>query len=77
MELKLLSVTLGLARDAISSGCITRQYPILTRIKMGTRTLQDPRQAVHSLAYSGLGASGKIGRRFLGSLYIALVARLV
>lgn len=38
MELKLLSITLGLARDAISSGCTTRQYPILRRTKMGTYT---------------------------------------
>lgn len=38
MELKLISITLGLARDAISSGCKTRQYPFLGMIKLGTYT---------------------------------------
>lgn len=42
IELKLLSVTIGLARDAISSSCITCQYLILRRIEMGTYTLGPP-----------------------------------
>lgn len=38
IELNLISVLLGLARDAISSGCITRQYHILRRIKLVSYT---------------------------------------
>lgn len=40
-------------------------------------TLQDPGKAVDGFACSGLGASGKISCSILGSLYIALVARLL
>lgn len=38
MERKLLSVAFGLAGEAISSGCITRQYELLIVIKVGSYT---------------------------------------
>lgn len=38
IELNLISILLGLARDAISSGCIKRQYHIFRRIRLGSYT---------------------------------------